>query len=91
MITHPRKTEQTGCVLETEIVAGVFPPVAEDNAEYSIESYLALNIYVTVINTHTPHEKWKHPSYLKPVCYMSDEVFRAIGKSKKKKTYGPDW
>ena len=41
------KTEQTDHVLETEIVAGV----AEDNVENSIESYLALKIFVTVINT----------------------------------------
>ena len=47
----PRKTEQTGHVLKAEIVAGVFPPVAEDNTEYSIESYSALKIFVTVINT----------------------------------------
>ena len=44
MITRPRKTEQTGHVLETEIVAGVFPPVAEDNTEYRIESYSALKV-----------------------------------------------
>ena len=41
------KTEQTDRVLETEIVAGV----AEDNAENSNESYLALKIFVTVKNT----------------------------------------
>ena len=45
------KKEQTDHVLETEIVAGVFPPVAEDNAENSIESSSALNIFVPVINT----------------------------------------
>ena len=45
------KKEQTDHVLETEIVARVFPPVAEDNAENSIESSSALKIFVTVINT----------------------------------------
>ena len=54
MITRLRKTEQTGHVLETEIVAGVFPSVAEGITEYSIESYSALKIIVTVINT-TPN------------------------------------
>ena len=28
-------------------------------------------------------EKWKHPGYLRPMWYMSDEVFRATGKSLK--------
>ena len=51
VITRLGKTEQTRNVLETEIIAGVFPPVAEDNTEYSIESYSALKIYVTVMNT----------------------------------------
>ena len=36
VITCPRITEQTGHVLETEIVAEVFPPVAEDDNDYSI-------------------------------------------------------
>ena len=36
MITCPRITEQTGHVLATENVAGVFPPVAEYDNEYSI-------------------------------------------------------
>ena len=50
---HLRNPEQTGYVLETEIIAGVFSPVVEDNTEYSthIESYSALKIFVTVINT----------------------------------------
>ena len=43
-------TEQTGHELETEI-GEVFPPVAEDNTEYDIESYSALKIFVDVINT----------------------------------------
>ena len=43
-------TEQTGHALDTEIVE-VFPPVAEDNTEYNIESYSALKIFVDVINT----------------------------------------
>ena len=43
--------QETGYVLETELIAEVFPPIAEDNTEYSIESYSALIIYVTVINT----------------------------------------
>ena len=46
MITCPRITEQTGHVLETEIVAEVFPPVAEDDNDYSIvpSSALKMNI-----------------------------------------------
>ena len=44
-------TEQTGHALETKIVAEVFPPVAENNTEYNIESYSALKIVVDVINT----------------------------------------
>ena len=43
-------TEQIGHALDIEIV-GVFPPVAEDNTEYNIESYSALKIFVDVINT----------------------------------------
>ena len=43
-------TEQTGHALDTEIVE-VFPPVAEDNTEYNIESYSALKIFVNVTNT----------------------------------------
>ena len=43
-------------VLEIEIVAGVFPPVAKNNTEHSIESYLALKIVVTVmyLNKYSP-------------------------------------
>ena len=41
-------TEQTGHALDTEIVE-VFPPVAEDNTEYNIESYSALKIFDDVI------------------------------------------
>ena len=37
MITRQRKTEQTGHVLKTEIVAGLYLPVAEATTEYSIE------------------------------------------------------
>ena len=51
MITPPRKTEQTGHGPQTEIIAGVFPPVAEDNTECSVESYSALKVLVTVMNT----------------------------------------
>ena len=52
MITHLRKTEQTGHALETEIVAGIFPPVSEYNTENIVfESYSALKIFVTVIDT----------------------------------------
>ena len=36
MITCPRITEQTGHALATEIVEGVFPPVAEYDNEYSM-------------------------------------------------------
>ena len=43
-------TEQTGHALDTEIVE-VFPPVAEDNTEYDIESYSSLKFFVDVINT----------------------------------------
>ena len=43
-------TKQTGHALDTEI-AEVFPPVAEDNTEYNIESYSALKIFVDVINS----------------------------------------
>ena len=43
-------TKQTGHALDTEIVE-LFPPVAEDNTEYNIESYSALKIFVDVINT----------------------------------------
>ena len=50
MITRLGTTEQTDHELETEIGAGVFPPVAEDNTEYDIESHSALEIFVTVIN-----------------------------------------
>ena len=35
------------------------------------------------------NEKWIHPGYLGPMCYMSDEVFRVMGKKWKK--YEPDW
>ena len=42
------KTEHTGHALETEIVAEVFPPVAEHNTEYNIASYSALKIFVNV-------------------------------------------
>ena len=42
---------QSGHVLETEITAGVYTPVSDDNTDYSIESYLALKIFLTVINT----------------------------------------
>ena len=45
------KTEQTGYALETEIVAAVFPPVAEDNTEYHTESYSVLKIFADVVNT----------------------------------------
>ena len=48
-------TEQICYVLETEIVAGVFPPVTEDNVEYSIESYSALDVFVNVMNHPDPH------------------------------------
>ena len=51
VITRLRKTDQTGHVLETEIVAGIFPPVAEDNTEYSIEPHSVRKIFVTLINT----------------------------------------
>ena len=57
MITRLRKTEQTGHVLETEIVAGVFPPVAEDNTEYSIEWYSALKY--SIPHTHSPPHELK--------------------------------
>ena len=48
-------TEQTGHVLETEIVAGVFFPVAEDNRGYSIGSSSTLKTFVTVVHNPGPH------------------------------------
>ena len=45
-------TEQIGYVLETEIVAGVFLLVAEDSAEYSIESYSGLEVFVKHSEPH---------------------------------------
>ena len=45
VITRLKKTHQTGHMLDNEIFAGVFPLVAEDNIEYSIESYLTLKIF----------------------------------------------
>ena len=51
VIIRLRKTKQTGHMIETVIVAGVFPPVAENSIEYSIESYSTLKIFVSVINT----------------------------------------
>ena len=44
-------TEQTGHVLETEIVAGVFPSVAEDDNEYSIVPSSALKTFATIVHT----------------------------------------
>ena len=49
MITCRRLTEQTGHVLEMEIV--VFPLVAEDDNEYSIVSSSALKTAVTSVHT----------------------------------------
>ena len=58
--TCPRITEQTGHVLETEIVAGVFPPVAKDDNEYSIVPSSALKTLATIVHTiQSSH-----------VCYM---------------------
>ena len=49
MITCPRKTEQTGHVLETEIVAEVFP-VAEDDNDYSIVPSSALKTFASIVH-----------------------------------------
>ena len=45
VITCPRITEQTGHVLETEIVAEVFPLVEEDDNEYNIVPFSACVFY----------------------------------------------
>ena len=51
-----RKTEQIGHELETEIVAAIFLPVAEDSTKYSIELYSSIKIFVAVRNTTlNPH------------------------------------
>ena len=50
VITCPRITEQTGHVLETEIVAEVFP-VAEDDNDYSIVPNSALKTFATIVHT----------------------------------------
>ena len=50
MITCPRITEQTGHVLETEIIAEVFP-VAEDDNGYSIVPSSALKTFATIVHT----------------------------------------
>ena len=52
VITCPRITEQTGHVLETEIVAEVFPPVAEDDNDYSIVPSSALKTFATIVHTN---------------------------------------
>ena len=51
VITCPRITEQTGHVLETEIVAEVFPPVAADHNDYSIVPSSALKTFATIVHT----------------------------------------
>ena len=51
VINCPRIAEQTGHVLVTEIVAGVFPPVAEDDNEYSIVPYSAFKTVATIVHT----------------------------------------
>ena len=58
MINVLIKTEQPGRMLETDIFAGVFLAAAEDNTQYSIESYSALKICVTVINTPCVFYGW---------------------------------
>ena len=45
LITCLRLTEQTGHVPEMEINPGVFPPVAEDNNEYSIVIFDTQNLF----------------------------------------------
>ena len=51
VITCPRITEQTGHVLETEIVAEVFSLVEEDDNEYSIVPSSALKTFATILHT----------------------------------------
>ena len=51
VITCPRITEQTGHVLETVIVAEVFPPVAGDDNDYSIVPSSALKTFATIVHT----------------------------------------
>ena len=51
MITRPRITEQTGYEPETEIIAGVFPPVAEEHNEYGIVSSSVLKTCLTIVHT----------------------------------------
>ena len=53
MITCPRITEQTGHVLETEIVAEVFPLVEEDDNENSIVPSSELKTFATTCIVHT--------------------------------------
>ena len=51
LLTWRKKNKLIVYYSEIEIVAGVFSPVAEGYTENSIESYSALKIFVTVINT----------------------------------------
>ena len=78
VITCPRITEQTVHVLETEIVAGVFPPVAEDDNEYSIVPYSALQTFATFVHTiQSSHvcSRWLSPESSKVKWSLKKNIY----------------
>ena len=67
MITRLRITKQNADVLSTEIVTGVFPPVAEDNTRCSIGSSPALKTFVATV--YHGHNRVNIPTQV-PMCFL---------------------